>query len=333
VTGRSSQFSLAVVGFRMLSGILPFRSDSIPGLVHEIVYGVRPSLRQFNTDLPAETDHVFKRALGRLPTERFSTCAEFVGALERAMRTPRPGPTPSNPAIPKPSGWQLQAARFRAVFRSRLGLFSAAAAIVLLLAAFWIYENTEPKATQSVAVTSPADADPDPSLRATVTAQPHQIQPGESATLQWQVPGATSVSIDHGIGTVPTSGTLDVRPSVSTTYFLTAEGPGESTTASVSVDVETSAAGSESAIRLAPPVIEYFRAQPPSVKAGDNLTLVWNVIGARRITIDHGIGAVVPDAGRTVPAPADPTIYHLRATGKGGTSEAHVTVTLLRGAK
>jgi peptidoglycan-associated lipoprotein len=72
------------------------------------------------------------------------------------------------------------------------------------------------------------------------TAEPSSIQAGQSATLRWEVSGqATSVSINQGIGTVRSTGSQSVTPSSSTTYTLTASGPGGSITASATVAVVT----------------------------------------------------------------------------------------------
>jgi len=56
----------------------------------------------------------------------------------------------------------------------------------------------------------------------TFTTEPSAINPGDSSNLTWNVTGANSVSIDHGIGVVNTSGTIAVAPVESTTYTLTA---------------------------------------------------------------------------------------------------------------
>jgi peptidoglycan-associated lipoprotein len=53
------------------------------------------------------------------------------------------------------------------------------------------------------------------------------------------VTGATGVSIDQGIGTVQSAGSQSVTPNNSTTYTLTASGPGGNTTSSVTVAVTT----------------------------------------------------------------------------------------------
>jgi len=82
-----------------------------------------------------------------------------------------------------------------------------------------------------------------PSLPAAPTitqfsAEPTSIQRGQSSTLRWEVSGqATSISIDQGIGTVQGTGNRRVFPDNSTTYTLTASGPGGSNTARATVNV------------------------------------------------------------------------------------------------
>jgi hypothetical protein len=47
------------------------------------------------------------------------------------------------------------------------------------------------------------------------------IYSGESGTLQWRVKGATTVTIDHGIGVVASTGSMAVSPKENTTYAMT----------------------------------------------------------------------------------------------------------------
>ncbi len=88
----------------------------------------------------------------------------------------------------------------------------------------------------------PAPTQPAPTPGAPVVAQfsaePSNIQRGESSTLRWQVSGdVTSVSINNGIGTVQSTGSRTVSPSNSTTYTLNATGPGGSVTGVTTVTV------------------------------------------------------------------------------------------------
>jgi peptidoglycan-associated lipoprotein len=90
---------------------------------------------------------------------------------------------------------------------------------------------------------APTEAKPEPvkpvaPTIAQFSAEPTTVQRGQSATLRWEVSGnVTGVSIDNAIGTVVNVGNRRVFPTDSTTYTLTASGPGGSTTASATVAV------------------------------------------------------------------------------------------------
>lgn len=72
---------------------------------------------------------------------------------------------------------------------------------------------------------------------ASFTAEPSSIEAGQSATLRWSTQNATSASIDKGVGTVPVNGSRQVFPTQTTTYELTASGPGGSDTRTATVTV------------------------------------------------------------------------------------------------
>lgn len=88
------------------------------------------------------------------------------------------------------------------------------------------------------AVEKPA---PPPTPKAPVisdfTAEPSSIERGQSSTLRWSVSGATGISISQGIGTVQANGSRRVFPSETTTYELTASGPGGTVTRNATVNV------------------------------------------------------------------------------------------------
>lgn len=69
------------------------------------------------------------------------------------------------------------------------------------------------------------------------TASPASITAGQSATLAWAVSGATSVSIDNGIGSVTNLTSKAVSPAATTTYTLTATNAAGSTTAQLTLTV------------------------------------------------------------------------------------------------
>ncbi|MES2220893.1 MAG: alkaline phosphatase family protein [Acidobacteriota bacterium] len=149
------------------------------------------------------------------------------------------------------------------------------------------------------------------------SAAPNSIMPGNSATLTWSTTNATTVTIDHGIGTVAASGSTTVSPTSTTTYTLTATGSGGTVTATANVTVQ----------QIMPTA--RLTASPSTITAGQTSTLTWSTTGATTVSINQGIG-VVSASGSTVVSPTDTTLYTLTATGIGGTATASTTVTVGR---
>jgi serine/threonine protein kinase len=88
------------------------------------------------------------------------------------------------------------------------------------------------------ATPTPTPTEPPPPQVPYFQASPSSITEGECTTLEWGgVTGASAVQIDQGIGGVGTPGSRQVCPATTTTYVLTATGPGGATTASATVTV------------------------------------------------------------------------------------------------
>jgi hypothetical protein len=69
------------------------------------------------------------------------------------------------------------------------------------------------------------------------TANPTATFSGQGSILKWDTTGATSVSIDQGVGDVPTSGSVGVIPYTTTTYTITASSPCCLVTKSITITV------------------------------------------------------------------------------------------------
>jgi DNA-binding beta-propeller fold protein YncE len=124
------------------------------------------------------------------------------------------------------------------------------------------------------------------------------------------------MSIDNGIGTV-TGNSLTVKPSVTTTYILTAtSAAGTTTTAKVLVTV------------VAAPSITSFTTSAATITAGGSATLSWTATGAASLSIDNSVGTVT---GTSITVkPAATTTYTLTAANAAGaTATATVTVAVV----
>ena len=89
VTGSSDLFSLAVSLFQLLTGQLPFRGDTMPGLMMKIAQEPHPRIRAINPALPEGLDAFFDRALAKNPADRYESGAAFALALRDLNRPNR----------------------------------------------------------------------------------------------------------------------------------------------------------------------------------------------------------------------------------------------------
>ncbi|MGA8893348.1 MAG: hypothetical protein WB493_17440 [Anaeromyxobacteraceae bacterium] len=157
-----------------------------------------------------------------------------------------------------------------------------------------------------------APAPPRPVI-ASFVASPTHVAPGGTASLSWSASGATSFSIDNGVGTV-TGTSVAVTPAATTTYTLTATNANGSVTATATVTVTTDPL----------PVFTSFTASPSHVAPGQPSTLAWVVSGATSMTIDNGVGVVTGTS--VVVTPAATTVYTMTATNAAGSVSHSVTV-------
>ena len=86
VTGRSDLFALGVTLFQLLAGQLPFRADSMTGLMYKIANAPHPPLKTIRPDLPPCVSAIVDRALKKDPAERYPTAGEMARALRACAR-------------------------------------------------------------------------------------------------------------------------------------------------------------------------------------------------------------------------------------------------------
>ena len=82
VDGRADQYALAVVGFQMLTGTLPFDGESPHAIIHRHINHAAPRVTPLRPDAPAAVGLTIARALSKAPSHRFASMEEFVAALD-----------------------------------------------------------------------------------------------------------------------------------------------------------------------------------------------------------------------------------------------------------
>ena len=85
VDGRSDLYSLGVMLFQMLAGVLPFRGDSMAELMYKIANEEAPDLRIVRPELPEALARVVARALSKRPEVRYQDGGQFAADLRDAL--------------------------------------------------------------------------------------------------------------------------------------------------------------------------------------------------------------------------------------------------------
>ena len=87
VDQRGDQYSLAVIVYQMLAGRAPFRGDMME-ILEQVIGSEAPRLEDLAPGLPAGIGPVVRRAMAKLPEQRFDTVIEFANALSVAAASP-----------------------------------------------------------------------------------------------------------------------------------------------------------------------------------------------------------------------------------------------------
>jgi serine/threonine-protein kinase len=92
---RSDIFSFGIVLYQMLTGALPFHSNSEVGLMYEIVHGPTPSASEIRRDLPPALDRVLSTALQKDPKLRYPNMDNLLADLRHVSREIEGGAPPT----------------------------------------------------------------------------------------------------------------------------------------------------------------------------------------------------------------------------------------------
>lgn len=165
---RADQFSLGVVAYEMLTGHTPYRADSIPTLLYQVVSETPPSARRSNPSLTIAIESALNRVLAKDPIARFESCTAFVNALSGDWKTVAHEPeltlptmafapvVDKPPAEPPPFVRQHAPARASSRF-SGLGMILAMAAVVGLTVGAFTYFRNQSSASRQTVTLPPAE--------------------------------------------------------------------------------------------------------------------------------------------------------------------------------
>ena len=84
LSGRSDQYSLAVLAYQMLAGQPPFQGETI-AVMQARLATEPPSLAELNPTLPPKVWRVIQKALAKDPKERYPRASDFALALSEAL--------------------------------------------------------------------------------------------------------------------------------------------------------------------------------------------------------------------------------------------------------
>ena len=180
--------------------------------------------------------------------------------------------------------------------------------------------GTIPRFTVGTASARVAVAKPAADLSATTA----KVNCGETSQLKWTSSDAPKVEITP-VGEVAASGEVAVQPKQTTTYNLTASGPGGTATSSVTVDVNSAI---QADLGLSSNEVHYKRVGNQVIEDG-KAQLNWTVSNASTVSIDS-VGTVDPSGSRSLTVapqksdfgPVDETVnYTLKATNECGGAE------------
>ncbi len=84
VDGRSDIYSLGAIAYEMLTGKLPYQSDTPMGLVMKHILEPVPDLMAVRPDLPTTTGTVISTAMAKEPNMRYQSCIDIASALSES---------------------------------------------------------------------------------------------------------------------------------------------------------------------------------------------------------------------------------------------------------
>ena len=79
---QSDQYSLGIVAFETLTGVVPFASETLAGFIQQHLHSPVPDIRIARDDVPVDLAAVVAQVLRKSPEDRFGSTREMLNAIE-----------------------------------------------------------------------------------------------------------------------------------------------------------------------------------------------------------------------------------------------------------
>jgi len=104
VDGRSDLYSLGVMLFQMLTGVLPFRGDSMAELMYKIANEDAPDIRIIRKEISERLANIVALALSKRSETRYQDGDQFAGDIRSVLAEMSGAPLATSGTLPLPAG-------------------------------------------------------------------------------------------------------------------------------------------------------------------------------------------------------------------------------------